>query len=198
MSESLAQCNYRTIVDPTSADNASRGYYVGAHWTNENTNTLYKCTASDHSSATWTSLESGTVDLSGLLPLAGGTMTGNLDMGNNSISGLAQIYSGYSGVDMHAGWVMHGNSITMNDGNGAGGGALNMEGGILNMGDGSGYAGSIDSVSGGTGGDLNMDGGKITHYHGAHYEDNASAISDGGLSVGTIYSDSSGNLKVVI
>lgn len=183
MSESLAQCNYRNIIDPTSAENASRGFYPGAHWLNTNTNELFKCTASDNSSATWMALAS--VDLSGLLPLSGGTMTGTLDLGNQNIANGGEITaasfvgdgSALTGITAPndtsklplAGGTMTG---TLDMGSGSITGVMDLQtaafeanhitvsgdGGYIHM---TGCVLAMNDNSGSLGGDINMDGGNI-------------------------------------
>lgn len=85
-----------------------------------------------------------TTDLAALLPLAGGTMSGTLDMGGGSITNTNSLdlgsgsISGGTGISMNAGLTefygdidIHGYSFKMSGGDGTGGNVLYMDGGDI-------------------------------------------------------------------
>lgn len=66
------------------------------------------------------------------LPLAGGTMSGNIDMADSNITGINVLHCGTGGaIQVMSTLSMSGNTLNMRDGSGSLGGTLNMDGGNI-------------------------------------------------------------------
>src|SRR5580658_8922668 len=94
--------NFRALAtmiaatDPGVDDDATAGFGVGSRWYNSATTVEWICLDSTPGAAVWTAVDSAA--LAGYLPLAGGTMTGplNVDVSSSGLANLAYFCNSFS------------------------------------------------------------------------------------------------------